>query len=262
MTAPTSQPPVPNAERPPVTTATGSSRRPVIAHLDHVTKVYGEKTTSVVALRDVTVDFYAGQFTSIMGPSGSGKSTLLHALAGLDTITEGAVYIDNRCISQLGDKQLTQFRRDHVGFVFQSFNLIPTLDARANIELPLRLAGKKPDRGWFDQVTSALGLTDRLSHKPYELSGGQQQRVAVARALVSRPALLVADEPTGNLDSAASAEVLSLLRQAVDQLGQTVIMVTHDRHAAAVADRVLVVKDGRIEHDLDHPNAKQIAEVA
>lgn len=239
-----------------------ASHRPVIAHLEHVTKVYGEKSTSVTALRDVTVDFYAGQFTSIMGPSGSGKSTLLHALAGLDTITQGAVYIDNRCISQLGDKQLTQFRRDHVGFVFQSFNLIPTLDARANIELPLRLAGKKPDRAWFDQVTAALSLTDRLNHKPYELSGGQQQRVAVARALVSRPALLVADEPTGNLDSAASAEVLSLLRQAVDQLGQTVIMVTHDRHAAAIADRVLVVKDGRIEFDLSHPTANQIAEVA
>lgn len=233
-----------------------------IAQLSHVTKIYGQKNTTVTALDNVSVDFHGGQFTAIMGPSGSGKSTLLHALAGLDSITDGHVTIKGTRIWDLKDKELTRFRRDHIGFIFQAFNLIPTLDARANIELPLRLAGKRADATWLDQVVDALALRDRLGHKPAELSGGQQQRVAVARALVSRPALLVADEPTGNLDSAASTEVLSLLRQAVDKLGQTVIMVTHDRHAAEIADRVLIVKDGKITHDLNHPTADEIAQVA
>lgn len=233
-----------------------------IAQLSHVTKIYGQKNTTVTALDNVSVDFHDGQFTAIMGPSGSGKSTLLHALAGLDTITDGSVTIKGTRISDLKDKELTRFRRDHIGFIFQAFNLIPTLDARANIELPLRLAGKRADTTWLNQVVNALALRDRLSHKPAELSGGQQQRVAVARALVSRPTLLVADEPTGNLDSAASIEVLSLLRQAVDKLEQTVIMVTHDRHAAEIADRVLIVKDGKITYDLNHPTADEIAQVA
>lgn len=233
-----------------------------IAELSHVTKIYGQKDTTVTALDDISVSFRAGEFTAIMGPSGSGKSTLLHSLAGLDSITRGTVTIKGTQISNLKDKELTRFRRDHIGFIFQAFNLLPTLDARSNIELPLRLAGRHADATWLNQVVDALALRDRLTHRPSELSGGQQQRVAVARALVSRPALLVADEPTGNLDSAASNEVLGLLRQAVDKLGQTVIMVTHDRHAAEIADRVLVVKDGRITHDLDHPSADQIAQVA
>ncbi|EEH64488.1 ABC transporter, ATP-binding protein [Gleimia coleocanis DSM 15436] len=233
-----------------------------IASLSNVSKIYGNGTTQVIALNDVSVDFRAGEFTAIMGPSGSGKSTMLHTLAGLDSVTSGKISIDGKEITGLSDKDLTKFRRDHIGFIFQSFNLIPTLSAHDNIELPMRLAGRKIDAKWMASIVDSLQLTERLTHKPYQLSGGQQQRVAVARALVARPAILVADEPTGNLDSVTTAEVLNLLRSAVDQLKQTVIMVTHDRHAAAIADRVLIVKDGQIVADLDHPTADEIAQVA
>lgn len=235
---------------------------PAIATLHDVTKVYGTGATAVTALNHLNTTIRAHECTVIMGPSGSGKSTLLHVLAGLDAVTSGSVNVGGTEITRLGDNPLTKWRRDQVGFVFQSFNLVPTLDARANIELPLRLAGKTVDRDWFDAVVSALNLKDRLHHKPWELSGGQVQRVAVARALLSRPALLVADEPTGNLDSVSSAEVLELLTRAVRDFGQTVVMVTHDRRAAAIGDRVLVVKDGQIVHDLERPSAEQIAQVA
>lgn len=233
-----------------------------VAQLRDVTKVYGEKGTRVEALRSVSVDINAREFTVIMGPSGSGKSTLLHVLAGLDAVTSGSITVNRMDITKLKDKPLTLWRRDNVGFVFQSFNLVPTLSAGANIELPLRLANKPIDRHWFDQIVTGLDLTTRLNHKPYELSGGQMQRVAVARALLSRPALLVADEPTGNLDTASSAEVLNLLRAAVDNFGQTVVMVTHDQHAATTGDRVLIVRDGMIVHDLYHPEPADIAKVA
>ena len=236
-----------------------AAHRPVVA-LRGVTKIYGQGDTEVHALAGVSIDFIEGQFTAIMGQSGSGKSTMLHILAGLDTPTAGQVILENTEITHLKDKELTRLRRDRIGFVFQSFNLVPTLDARANIVLPLELAGKKPDPQWFDTVVHTLGLTQRLTHRPSELSGGQQQRVAVARALVSKPAVIVADEPTGNLDSRASAEVLSLLRGAVDELNQTVIMVTHDRFSAAAADRVLVMNDGQIIQDLTHPTAEQLVE--
>ena len=233
-----------------------------VAELRDVTKVYGEKGTRVEALRGVNVDINAREFTVIMGPSGSGKSTLLHVLAGLDAVTSGSITVNRMDITKLKDKPLTLWRRDNVGFVFQSFNLVPTLSAGANIELPLRLANKPIDRHWFDQIVTGLDLTTRLNHKPYELSGGQVQRVAVARALLSRPAMLVADEPTGNLDTASSAEVLNLLRAAVDNFGQTVVMVTHDQHAATTGDRVLIVRDGMIVHDLHHPEPADIAKVA
>lgn len=238
------------------------TQKPVVASLRNVSKIYGNGSTQVNALNDVSIDFYAGEFTAIMGPSGSGKSTMLHALAGLDSVTNGQISINNSEITQLSDKELTKFRRNQIGFIFQSFNLIPTLSAHDNIELPMRLAGRKIDPHWMASIVESLQLTERLTHKPYQLSGGQQQRVAVARALVARPAILVADEPTGNLDSATTKEVLHLLRSAVNQLQQTVIMVTHDRHAAAIADRVLIVKDGQIVADLDHPTAEQIAQVA
>lgn len=253
--------PVPTTPSSHATSATGTSH-PVIATLSEVTKVYGRGLTAVTALNHLNTAIRAQECTVIMGPSGSGKSTLLHVLAGLDAVTSGSVTVNGTEITRLADNPLTKWRRDQVGFVFQSFNLVPTLDARANIELPLRLAGKTVDRDWFDAVVSALNLKDRLHHKPWELSGGQVQRVAVARALLSRPALLVADEPTGNLDSVSSAEVLELLTRAVRELGQTVVMVTHDRRAAAIGDRVLVVKDGQIVHDLNHPSADQIAQVA
>ncbi len=233
-----------------------------IVSLRGVSKVYGSGDTQVVALDSVDVDFARGRFTAIMGPSGSGKSTMLHVLAGLDTATGGSILIEGDDITGLLDNDLTRVRRDRIGFVFQSFNLVPTLDAKANVLLPMKLAGRAPDRAWFDQVVEALGLSGRLTHRPSELSGGQQQRVAVARALVMRPAVIVADEPTGNLDSHSSGEVLSLLRSAVDQLGQTVIMVTHDQISAATADRVLVVRDGRIVADLDHPDVDSLAAVS
>ena len=197
-----------------------------------------------------------------MGPSGSGKSTMLHMLAGLDLATSGEVRIEGKTLSQLNDDALTRLRRDRIGFVFQSFNLVPTLDARANIELPLQLAGQKPDRRWLSMIVDVLGIGNRLKHRPQEMSGGQQQRVAVARALASKPAVIVADEPTGNLDSASSREVLQLLRATVDQLGQSVIMVTHDQNAALIADRVLVMRDGKIRADLTKPTEAQLSEAA
>ena len=221
-----------------------------IVRLQGVSKIYGSGDAQVRALDDVSVGFGAGEFTAIMGPSGSGKSTMMHILAGLDAPTSGHVFVEDTDITTLKDTALTKLRRDRIGFVFQSFNLVPTLDARANILLPMRLAGKTPEKEWFDLIVNSLGIADRLSHRPSEMSGGQQQRVAVARALMSRPAVIVADEPTGNLDSHSTDEVMDLLRRAVDELGQSVIMVTHDTATAVYADRVLVCRDGRIVSDL------------
>ncbi len=231
-----------------------------VVRAEELTKVYGEGDTAVLALDSVTVSLTQGRFTAIMGPSGSGKSTLMHCLAGLDLPSSGRVLIGDVDLSTLNDNQLTRLRRDKVGFVFQSYNLLPMLDARENITLPLDIAGRAPDPDWLDDVVTTLGLADRLRHRPDELSGGQQQRVAIARALVSRPLVVFADEPTGNLDSKSGAEVLGLLRQSVDGLGQTVVMVTHDARAAAHADRVLFLGDGRIVQDLDHPGYDAIAE--
>jgi putative ABC transport system ATP-binding protein len=210
---------------------------------------FGEGEAAVDALDGVTLELPAGAFTAIMGPSGSGKSTLMHALAGLDKPTSGTVTIDGVDLGTLDDKKLTELRRDKVGFIFQSFNLLPVLTAQENIELPLKIAGRRVDDAWRDQIVQTVHIGDRLTHHPSELSGGQQQRVAVARALISKPAVVFADEPTGNLDSQSSAEVLRLLRQSVDQLGQTVVMVTHDAKAAAIADRIIVLADGKIVHD-------------
>jgi putative ABC transport system ATP-binding protein len=210
---------------------------------------YGAGEAAVDALDGVSVAFAAKRFAAIMGPSGSGKSTLMHILAGLDSPTSGTVHLGGVDITALGDRELTQLRRDRVGFIFQTFNLLPVLDAEENILLPLSIAGRKVDRDWFDTLVRTVGIGDRLSHRPAELSGGQQQRVAVARALVSRPSVVFADEPSGNLDSKASDDVLGLLRQAVDQFDQSVVMVTHDAHAASFADRLLVLADGRIVHD-------------
>ena len=222
--------------------------RPIVTATD-LRRVYGEGETAVHALRGVTVEFPAGRFAAIMGPSGSGKSTLMHLLAGLDRPDGGSVTIDGEEIAGLGDKALTNLRRDRLGFVFQSFNLVPVLTAEENIMLPLTLAGRKPDQEWVDALIDKVELRDRLTHRPAELSGGQQQRVAIARALVHRPAVVFADEPTGNLDTHASEEVLSLLRHAVDDLQQTVVIVTHDAQAASVADRIVVLRDGEIVHD-------------
>ena len=221
-----------------------------IVRLQGVSKIYGSGDAQVRALDDVSVGFGAGEFTAIMGPSGSGKSTMMHILAGLDAPTSGRVFVEDTDITALKDTALTKLRRDRIGFVFQSFNLVPTLDARANILLPMRLAGRAPEKEWFDLIVNSLGIANRLNHRPSEMSGGQQQRVAVARALMSRPAVIVADEPTGNLDSHSTDEVMDLLRRAVDELGQSVIMVTHDTATAAYADRVLVCRDGRIVSDL------------
>jgi len=220
-----------------------------IVSTSDVRRVYGEGETAVHALRGITTGFPNGQFAAIMGPSGSGKSTLMHLLAGLDRPTAGSVVVDGSELANLDDKALTRLRRDRLGFVFQAFNLVPVLTAEENILLPLTLAGRKPEGDWLTQLIAAVGLGDRLDHRPAELSGGQQQRVAVARALIHRPAVVFADEPTGNLDSHSSDEVLALLRQAVDQFGQTVVMVTHDAHAASVADRIVVLSDGQIVHD-------------
>ena len=230
---------------------------PVVTATD-VVRRYGEGDTAVDALRGVSVDIAAGRLTAVMGPSGSGKSTLMHILAGLDKPTSGEVTVAGVDISDLGDDELTKLRRDHIGFIFQFFNLLPMLTAAENIVLPTRLAGGKPDQGWLDEVVASVGLSERLSHKPSELSGGQQQRVAVARALVSRPSVMFADEPTGNLDSTTSGEILGLLRTSVDQLGQTTVMVTHDAHAAAIADRVLFLADGDIVRDLGPSTAHEI----
>jgi putative ABC transport system ATP-binding protein len=222
---------------------------PEIVSTSDLTRVYGDGETAVHALRGVTVAFPIGQFAAIMGPSGSGKSTLMHLLAGLDRPTSGSVTVDGEEIARLDDKGRTRLRRDRLGFVFQAFNLVPVLTAEENILLPLTLAGRKPDREWLDLLIDTVGLRDRLTHRPAELSGGQQQRVAVARALVHRPAVVFADEPTGNLDSKSSEEVLGLLRHAVDDFGQTVVMVTHDAPAASHADRIVVLRDGEIVHD-------------
>ena len=219
---------------------------------------YGEGEACVVALDGVTLGFPAGQLTSIVGPSGSGKSTLMHCLAGLDRPTAGKVWIDGTEITALGDDELTQLRRDKLGFVFQFFNLVPVLNAEENITLPLRIAGLKPDKAWVDEVLGRVGLSDRRDHRPAELSGGQQQRVAIARALISRPAVVFADEPTGNLDSTASEEVLEMLRGSVDELGGTVVMVSHDPRVAAYGDRVVVLVDGRIESDSRVEGADQV----
>ncbi|KOX33218.1 peptide ABC transporter ATP-binding protein [Saccharothrix sp. NRRL B-16348] len=224
----------------------------------NLVKVYGKGDTAVRALDGVSVSFAAGRFTAIMGPSGSGKSTLMHCLAGLDNVDGGSVDIGGTEITSLGDKELTRLRRDRVGFVFQAFNLLPTLTAEANILLGLELAGRKPDREWFDTIVDVLGLRDRLKHKPTELSGGQQQRVACARALVARPDVVFADEPTGNLDSRSGAEVLDFLRMSVRKLGQTVIMVTHDPVAASYADRVVLMADGRLAGEIDSPTADSV----
>ncbi len=218
---------------------------------------FGEGEAAVDALGGVTVDFPAGGFAAIMGPSGSGKSTLMHLLAGLDRPTSGTVRVAGVELTALDDRALTQLRRDRIGFVFQTFNLLPVLDAEENILLPLSIAGREVDREWFDRLVDAVGIRDRLSHRPAELSGGQQQRVAVARALISRPAVVFADEPSGNLDSKSSADVLALLRSAVDDFSQTVVMVTHDAHAASFADRLLVLADGRIVHDGVAESAEQ-----
>jgi putative ABC transport system ATP-binding protein len=230
---------------------------PVVTATD-VVRRYGEGDTAVDALRGVSVDIAAGRLTAVMGPSGSGKSTLMHILAGLDKPTSGEVTVAGVDISDLGDDELTKLRRDHIGFIFQFFNLLPMLTAAENIVLPTRLAGIKPDQAWLDEVVASVGLTERLTHKPSELSGGQQQRVAVARALVSRPSVMFADEPTGNLDSTTSGEILGLLRTSVDELGQTTVMVTHDAHAAAIADRVLFLADGDIVRDLGPSTAHEI----
>jgi putative ABC transport system ATP-binding protein len=227
---------------------TDTTSRPIVSTTE-LRRVYGEGETAVHALRGITTGFPSGQFAAIMGPSGSGKSTLMHLLAGLDRPTAGSVVVDGSELANLDDKALTRLRRDRLGFVFQAFNLVPVLTAEENILLPLTLAGKKPDRDWLGKLIAAVGLGDRLDHRPSELSGGQQQRVAVARALIHRPAVVFADEPTGNLDSKSSDEVLALLRQAVDEFDQTVVMVTHDAHAASVADRIGVLNDGQIVHD-------------
>jgi putative ABC transport system ATP-binding protein len=220
-----------------------------------LSKVYGEGDTRVIALDNVGVEFARGQFTAIMGPSGSGKSTLMHCMAGLDSITAGSVRIGDTELGRLSDKQLTGVRRDRIGFVFQSFNLLATLTARENITLPMAIAGRKPDRAWLDRVVATVGLADRLGHRPSQLSGGQQQRVACARALAAQPEIIFADEPTGNLDSRSGAEILGFLRECVRELGQTVVMVTHDPVAASYADRVVFLADGRIVDDLWGPTS-------
>ena len=223
-----------------------------------VTRRYGEGETAVDALRGVSVDIERARLTAVMGPSGSGKSTLMHILAGLDKPTSGSVGVAGTEITTLGDNDLTRLRREHIGFVFQFFNLLPMLNARENITLPLTISGEKPDDGWVDQVVADVGLSDRLAHRPAELSGGQQQRVAIARALVSRPTVLFADEPTGNLDSSTGHEILQLIRTSVDTRGQTTVMVTHDGRAAAIADRVLFLADGLIVREMRGASAHEV----
>jgi putative ABC transport system ATP-binding protein len=223
-----------------------------------VWKVYGSGEAEVAALRGVSVELEKSHFTAIMGPSGSGKSTLMHCLAGLDSVTRGEVYVGDTMITGLNDRGLTRLRRDQVGFVFQQFNLLPTLTAEENILLPLSIAGRKPDQQWFDTVIDTVGLRDRLRHRPTQLSGGQQQRVACARALVSRPEVIFADEPTGNLDSRSGAEVLGFLRNSVRDFGQTIVMVTHDPNAASYADRVIFLADGQVVDELASPTAEAV----
>ena len=242
------QAPLQSQEAAPVVSASGVTRR------------YGEGDTAVTALDDVSVDIERGKLTAVMGPSGSGKSTLMHILAGLDLPTSGSVEVDGTDITHLSDDALTKIRRDKIGFVFQFFNLLPMLNARENMLLPMAIAGREPDPQWLDTVIDETGLRDRLTHRPSELSGGQQQRVAIARALLSRPTVLFADEPTGNLDSTASDEILQLLRRSVDSVGQTVVMVTHDPRAASIADRILFLSDGKVVKDIGRSTEDQIVD--
>lgn len=224
----------------------------------HVTKSYGSGEAQINALDDVSVEFNVGEFTAIMGPSGSGKSTLMHCIAGLDKVNSGEVWLGDTDITRMSEKKLTLIRREKIGFIFQSFNLLPTLNAKENIELPMTLSKKKTDKSWFDKVVETVGLKDRLTHKPSELSGGQQQRVAVARALASNPEVIFADEPTGNLDSKAGSEVLKFMRNAVDEHNQTIVMVTHDANAAAYADRIVFLSDGKIVDEMTKPTAQSV----
>ncbi|TKJ31383.1 ABC transporter ATP-binding protein [Blastococcus sp. CCUG 61487] len=238
----------------------GPSPSDPAARARSLTKVYGEGDTRVVALDGVDVDFGRGRFTAIMGPSGSGKSTLMHCMAGLDSVTQGQAYIGDVELTTLDDKALTVLRRDRIGFVFQAYNLLPTLTALENITLPMDIAGRKPDKQWLQHVIDTVGLGDRLNHRPGELSGGQQQRVACARALASRPEIVFADEPTGNLDSRSGADVLDFLRRSVSEMGQTIVMVTHDPSAASYSDRVLFLADGRIVDEMHEPTADRVLE--
>ncbi|MGD9796231.1 MAG: ABC transporter ATP-binding protein [Acidimicrobiia bacterium] len=247
---------VPNRLAPPDPSSTSTTA--VAARVLNAVKVYGRGEGEVRALDGVSVAFAAGRFTAIMGPSGSGKSTLMHASAGLDTLTSGTVLIGETDLSKLRERKLTQLRRDRIGFIFQSFNLVPTLTAAENIALPARLAGRRPDDRWFDLVVETVGLGNRLQHRPSELSGGQQQRVAVARALAAKPAIIFADEPTGNLDSRSGAEILSFMRTAVREFGQTIVMVTHDPVAASYADRAVFLADGRIVGDIHDPTTDSV----
>lgn len=243
------------------TDRTADAPAPAAARAVRLAKIYGSGETRVSALDDVSISFRRGEFTAIMGPSGSGKSTLMHCMAGLDTPTAGSAFLGDTDLASLGDKDLTRVRRDRLGFIFQSFNLVPTLTAAENITLPTDIAGNRVDTQWFHDITSRLGLADRLTHRPSELSGGQQQRVACARALVSRPEIIFGDEPTGNLDSNSSAEVLDILRTSVDRDGQTVVIVTHDATAASYADRVVFLADGRIVEELREPTVERILAV-
>ena len=236
-----------------MTTTTTTAARAVDA-----SKIYGEGDTAVHALRNISVEFAAGEFTAIMGPSGSGKSTLMHCLAGLDSLTSGQAFLGDTDLGLLSDKQLTELRRDNIGFVFQAFNLIPTLTAKENILLPITIAGGKPENEWVENVIDILDIRDRLAHRPSEMSGGQQQRVAAARALASRPAVIFGDEPSGNLDSNSSAELLGFLRRAVDEFGQTMIMVTHEPSAAAYSDRIVFLSDGQIVDEMRDPTAERV----
>jgi putative ABC transport system ATP-binding protein len=250
--------PTPNPQAGPPDPA--SAGTPVAVRAEAATKVYGSGRTTVRALDGVDLAIEAGRFTAVMGPSGSGKSTLMHCLAGLDTLSSGRIVFRDRDLSRLSDRALTLLRRDHIGFVFQSFNLVPTLTAMENITLPSRLANRRIDRAWLDSLVATVDLADRTSHRPSELSGGQQQRVAVARALTGRPTAVFADEPTGNLDSHSGAEILGLLRRAVDDLGQTIVMVTHDPTAAGHADRVVFMADGRLVDEMRDPTAGRVLE--
>jgi putative ABC transport system ATP-binding protein len=240
------------------TTASPPVQTSVAARAVQASKIYGEGEAEVRALDEISVEFATSRFTAIMGPSGSGKSTLLHCLAGLDRLTSGQIFLGDVDLSACNEKQLTLIRRDRIGFVFQAFNLIPTLNAEENMTLPMALAGRKPEPGWFDQIVSTVRLSDRLTHRPSELSGGQQQRVAVARALVSKPDLIFADEPTGNLDSRSGAEILQFMRNAVSDLGQTIVMVTHDPVAAGYADRIVFLADGKIVDEMSDPTAERV----
>ena len=239
--------------------ATTTTTMPAARALD-LTKIYGEGDAEVRALDGVTVEFESGRFTAIMGPSGSGKSTLMHVCAGLDSATSGTVFIGDTNLTTLRDKDLTRLRRDRVGFIFQAYNLVPTLTARENVTLPLDIAGRKPEPGWLDQIIDMVGLRDRLNNRPNQLSGGQQQRVAAARALVTQPEIVFADEPTGNLDSRAGAEILSFLRDSADSHGQTIVMVTHDPTAASYAHRVVFLADGQIVDEMREPTAERVLE--